>query len=208
VSTRIPKPRLAMRKEPLQARSRATVDAIIQAGARILGDHGWAGFTTNRVAEKAGVSVGSLYQYFPDKLALIEAVRRHHFDDVLRVIRKAMDRQRPVEEFAEALIDGMIDVHLEHPALHRVMLDEVPGHARSQLAHDAFRTEYLGRYAEAIAPYRRIGKRQRVAEILSSAVEGVIHNAARTGQLKAPELKRELVNLICAYLSQSGRKLA
>jgi len=197
-----------MRKEPLQARSRATVDAIIQAGARILGDHGWAGFTTNRVAEKAGVSIGSLYQYFPDKLALIEAVRRHHFDDVLRVIRKAMDRRRPVKEFAEALVDGMIDVHLEHPALHRVMLDEVPGHARSQLAHDAFRAEYLSRYAEAIAPYRRIGKRQRIAEILASAVEGVIHNAARSGQLKAPELKRELVNLICAYLSQSGRKLA
>ena len=207
MSTRIQKSRLAMRKEPRQARSRATVDAIVQAGARVLGNQGWAGFTTNKVAEVAGVSIGSLYQYFPDKLSLIEAVRSHHFEDVLRVIRKAMDRQKPVTQFAEALVNGMIDAHLEHPALHRVMLDEVPGHADSRVAHDSFRAEYLSRYAAAIAPYRRIAKRQRIAEVLSSAVEGVIHNAARRGQLKSPELKRELVNLICAYLSHSGRKL-
>jgi AcrR family transcriptional regulator len=197
-----------MRKEPRQARSKATVDAIVQAGARVLGDQGWAGFTTNKVAEVAGVSIGSLYQYFPDKLSLIEAVRSHHFEDVLRVIRKAMDRERPVRQFAEALVDGMIDAHLEHPALHRVMLDEVPGHGDASAAHDSFRAEYLSRYAAAIAPYRRIAKRQRIAEVLSSAVEGVIHNAARRGQLKAPELKRELVHLICAYLTQAGRKLA
>ena len=180
----------------------------MQAGARVLGDQGWAGFTTNKVAEVAGVSIGSLYQYFPDKLSLIEAVRGHHFDDVLRVIRQAMDGKKPVRQFAEALIDGMIAAHLEHPALHRVMLDEVPGHDRARIAHDSFRTEYLSRYAAAIAPYHRIAKRQVVAEILSSAVEGVIHNAARSGQLKAPEVKRELVNLICSYLSHSGRKLA
>jgi AcrR family transcriptional regulator len=197
-----------MRKEPRQARSRATVDAIVQAGARVLGDQGWAGFTTNKVAEVAGVSIGSLYQYFPDKLSLIEAVRSHHFEDVLRVIREAMDRQKPVRQFAEALVDGMIDAHLEHPALHRVMLDEVPGHAGSRIAHDSFRAEYLSRYAAAIAPYRRIAQRQRIAEVLSSAVEGVIHNAARRGQLKSPKLNRELVNLICAYLTHSGRKLA
>jgi len=100
----------------------------------------------------------------------------------------------------------MIAAHLEHPALHRVMLDEVPGHAASRTAHDAFRAEYLSRYAAAIAPYRRIAKRPLIAEVLSSAVEGVIHNAARAGQLKSPELKRELVNLICAYLSASGRE--
>jgi AcrR family transcriptional regulator len=197
-----------MRKEPRQARSKATVEAIVQAGARVLGDQGWAGFTTNKVAEVAGVSIGSLYQYFPDKLSLIEAVRSHHFEDVLRVIRKAMDREKPMRQFAEALVDGMIDAHLEHPALHRVMLDEVPGHADARAAHDSFRAEYLSRYAAAIAPYRRIAKRQRIAEVLSSAVEGVIHNAARRGELKAPELKRELVHLICAYLTQAGRKLA
>ena len=194
-----------MRKEPRQARSKATVDAIVQAGARVLGNQVWAGFTTNKVAEVAGVSIGSLYQYFPDKLSLVEAVRSHHFEDVLRVIRKAMDGEKPIRQFAEALVDGMIAAHLEHPALHRVMLDEVPGHAGSRIAHDSFRAEYLSRYAAAIAPYRRIAKRHLIAETLSSAVEGVIHNAARNGQLESPALKRELVDLICAYLSQADQ---
>ena len=70
-----------MRKEPRQARSHATVETIIQAGARILSDKRGAGFTTNKVADLAGVSIGSLYQYFPDKLSLVDAIRRRHLDD-------------------------------------------------------------------------------------------------------------------------------
>jgi AcrR family transcriptional regulator len=180
----------------------------VQAGARVLGDQGWTGFTTNKVAEAAGVSIGSLYQYFPDKLALIEAVRRHHFDDVVRVVHRAMDGEKPLRQFAEALVDGMIDVHLTHAALHRVMLDEVPGQRGTRAAYESFRAEYLGRYEAAIAPYWKRAPRAAVAQVLSAAVEGVIHNAARGGQLEQPELKRELVDLICAYLSHSGRKLA
>jgi AcrR family transcriptional regulator len=197
-----------MRKAPRQARSKALVEAIIQAGARVLGDQGWAGFTTNKVAEAAGVSIGSLYQYFPDKRTLIEAVRQHHFDDMLRVIRRAMEGEKAFNAFAGRLVDGMIDVHLTHAALHRVMLDEVPGHRGTRAAYDSFRTEYLSGYAQAIAPYRKDSEREAVAEVLSAAVEGVIHSAARAGRLEAPELRRELVGLISGYLSQAGRKLA
>ena len=197
-----------VRLVPVQKRSRERYEHILKQAAGLLAEKGSEAFRMSELVERTGVAFGSLYQYFPDKLSLIEAVRSHHFEDVLRVIRKAMDRERPVRQFAEALVDGMIDAHLEHPALHRVMLDEVPGHADARAAHDSFRAEYLSRYAAAIAPYRRIAKRQRIAEVLSSAVEGVIHNAARRGQLKAPELKRELVHLICAYLTQAGRKLA
>src|SRR5882757_8447655 len=95
MSTRIPKSPATMRKEPRQARSRATVEAIVQAGAHVLGDRGWSGFTTNEVASVAGASIGSLYQYFPNKLALIAAIRRKHFDDVLAVqIGRASCRER------------------------------------------------------------------------------------------------------------------
>nr|WP_246451077.1 TetR/AcrR family transcriptional regulator [Rhizobium paranaense] len=116
-----------MRKEPSQARSRATVDAIIEAGARILGDHGWACFTTNTVAAVAGISIGSLYQYFPDKLSLVEAIRRRHFDEVLTVLRQATASDLPLQRSVEALVQGMIDAHSVNPELHRVLLDEVPG---------------------------------------------------------------------------------
>ena len=90
LATRITRPSGAMRKRPQQARSRATIDAILDAAAHILGERGWAGLTTNAVAEAAGASIGSLYQYFPDKLALIDAVRRRHFDDHRERLRGAV----------------------------------------------------------------------------------------------------------------------
>jgi AcrR family transcriptional regulator len=191
-----------MRKQPRQARSIATVEAIIEAGAHILSELGWAGFTTNKVAEAAGVSIGSLYQYFPDKLALIEAIRRRHFDHVLSVISEAAAEEKPLKRFARELVRGMIAAHSIHPKLHQVLLDEAPGDRGSRAAHAAFQSRYLDNYAAAVAQYRRRRKdTETVARVLSSAVEGVIHNAARRGMLEAPELQKQLVELICAYLS-------
>ncbi|WP_083196712.1 TetR/AcrR family transcriptional regulator [Rhizobium sp. AC27/96] len=203
MSTRIGKSGAPMRKEPSQARSRATVDAILEAGARILGDRGWAGFTTNAVAAVAGISIGSLYQYFPDKLSLVEAIRRRHFDDVLAVMRKAMAGDLPLQQRAEALVEGMIDAHNINPELHRVLLDEAPGYDGSRLAHDAFLAEYQSHYRDFVIAHRsgRKGPGDDVlAQLLSGAVEGVIHSAARKRTLGSPELKKELARMICSYL--------
>jgi AcrR family transcriptional regulator len=192
-----------MRKEPSQARSRATVDAIIQAGARVLADRGWAGFTTNGVADVAGVSIGSLYQYFPDKLSLVEAIRRHHFDEVLAVVRGTRKGDRSLSQHVEALVQGMIEAHSVNADLHRVLLDEVPGYDGSRRAHDAFLAEYQDHYKAFVAAYGNSGSGSNagiVAQLLSGAVEGVIHSAARKGILSSPELKQELIWMICAYL--------
>jgi AcrR family transcriptional regulator len=205
MSTRIPKPRANMRKEPRQARSRATVEAIIQAGAHVLGDQGWSGFTTNEVADVAGVSIGSLYQYFPNKLALIEAIRRKHFDDVLAVLQQAGESRNSPEQLVDDLVHGMISVHCINPALHRVLLD-LPNLEGSRSAYDEFHAEYLRRYRVVITAHRnrRGGAADGfAAQVLSSAVEGVIHNAARRGTLKLPELKQELRKLVCCYLSRA-----
>ncbi|MEF0939042.1 TetR/AcrR family transcriptional regulator [Rhizobium sp. BR 362] len=208
MSTRIKRPRSPMRKEPSQARLRATVDAIIEAGARILGDRGWAGFTTNTVAVVAGVSIGSLYQYFPDKLSLVKAIRRRHFDEVLAVLRQATASDLPLQQSVEALVQGMIDAHNVNPELHRVLLDEVPGLEGSRSAHDAFVADYQNRYRDFVAAHRGAdaGPSDDVlAQLLSGAVEGVIHNGARKGTLDSPELKQELVKMICSYLSCTDR---
>ncbi|MEO9385715.1 TetR/AcrR family transcriptional regulator [Chromobacterium phragmitis] len=196
VSTRIPGAAAAMRKAPRQARSRAMVDAIVEAGARVLDARGWAGFTTNEVAGVAGVSIGSLYQYFPDKTALVDAIRRRHFDAVLAVLRSAIDgRAAP-----EALVDGMIAIHRDFPALHRVLLD-LPNPYASEAAHQAFQDEYLRLYGVVVARHRGPDDADGLAaHLLSSAIEGVIHNAARRGLLAEPGLRRELLVLICAYL--------
>jgi len=197
-----------MRREPSQARSRATVDAIVEAGARVLADRGWGGFTTNAAAAVAGISIGSLYQYFPDKISLVEAIRRRHFDEVLMVLRQATISGVPLQQGVDALVQGMIDVHGINPELHRVLLDEVPGLEGSRSAHDAFLADYQSHYRDFVGAHRgvRAGPSDDVlAQLLSSVVEGVIHNGARKGTLNAPELKQELVKMICSYLNDADR---
>lgn len=205
MSTRVPAPRSSMRKEPRQARSRATVEIIVRAGARVLGGRGWAGFTTNEVAEVAGVSIGSLYQYFPDKLALVDAIRHRHLEDVLAVMRSLGQDGQPLDQLVDELVDGMIAAHGVHPSLHRVLLDEVPGGAGSRSAHRAFEAEYLERYRAlvALSSRRDDPSLEVVVQVLSAAVEGVIHKAARTKTLKSAELRRELVAMAHSYLAQA-----
>ena len=137
------------------------------------------------------------------------AIRRRHFDQVLAVISDAAADEKPLRQFARELTRGMIAAHSIHPTLHQVLLDEAPGDRGSRAAHAAFQSRYLEHYAAAVAQYRRRTKdTETVARVLSSAVEGVIHNAARRGMLEAPELQKQLVDLICAYLSGQHRAAA
>src|SRR5690348_2503051 len=86
-----PKARTAPRKKPQQERSRATIDAILTATTRILVRDGFDHASTNRIAEAAGVSIGSLYQYFPSKEALVAALVERHIEEMTREIVVAMD---------------------------------------------------------------------------------------------------------------------
>lgn len=203
MSTRIAKQQSVMRKEPRQARSRATVDAIVQAGARILSDEGWAGFTTNRVAELAGVSIGSLYQYFPDKLSLVDAIRHRHLDDSMAVMRRVRADGVLPAEFAAQLVRAVVAAHSVHPGLHRVLLDEAPSSEEYRNPGSAFEIEYLSYYANAVATYRMRQSTSAdhvAARVISDAIDGVIHNAARRGALDDTAMHRELVRLIALYL--------
>jgi AcrR family transcriptional regulator len=164
--------------------------------AHILGRRGWAGLTTNGVAEAAGVSIGSLYQYFPNKLALVQAVRRH-FEDVLTALRAADDASKPPAQRIEAVVEGMIGLHSHNPAVHHTLLEETPRSRESRAAHDKFETEYMRRYEALISASpraRRFGSPSIAAQVVSAAIAGVVHDAARRGTLASPALKRELVH--------------
>jgi AcrR family transcriptional regulator len=207
LATRIPAPADAIRKEPRQARSRATIAAILDAAAHILGERGWAGITTNGVAETAGVSIGSLYQYFPNKLALVEAVRRRHFDEVLAVLRAAADSAMPRARRIAAFVDGTIAVHSRYPAAHRVLLEEAPHGKEAAATHRLFETEYQkGCAAFFAANARGSAAHPRIAaQVLAAAVAGVVHDAARQEMLDSPALRQELIALVESRL---GRRSA
>lgn len=196
-----------MRKEPRQARSRATVGTIIEAGARILSDEGWAAFTTNRIAELAGVSIGSLYQYFPDKLSLVDAIRHRHLEDGMAVMRGVSADGLSPAEFAARLVRAVVAAHRVHPGLHRVLLDEAPSSEEYRNPHSEFEIEYLSHYAQAVATYRKRAPTEadRVAgRVISDAIDGVVHNAARRGEIDDPAMQSELVRLVSLYLDDEG----
>jgi AcrR family transcriptional regulator len=169
------------------------VATIVEAATRILGTRGWARFTTNEVAQVAGISVGSLYQYFPHKLALAEAIRQHHLDAVLGVLAASADAATRDDSVAR-LVDGVIAAHAVDPALHRVLLEDVPLVDRSIYA--AFEEAYQCRYRAVV------GGDAMAGHVLSAAVEGVVHAAARHGQLASPRLKAELGHLVRGYLRE------
>jgi len=105
-----------------------TVEALIQATARILEQDGREALTTNRLAQVAGVSVGSLYQYFPNKESLLaEVKRRFDLDFTLRITSQlGRFAQRPLPEAVRAFVHFLIAIHAENPRLHNEVAAEVP----------------------------------------------------------------------------------
>lgn len=132
----MPQDPFSPRKEPRQARSRVLVDAIVGAAGRILPRLGFDELTTHQLAEVAGVSVGSLYQYFPTKEAIIATlIERRAEADVARV-SELLDELRglPLREVIARTVSDMIELHRSAGPLYRVMLPlvvRVPGTATS-----------------------------------------------------------------------------
>src|SRR6516165_8311485 len=116
------------RKLASQERSRATVEALIEATARVLIREGYDRASTNRIAELAGVSIGSLYQYFPSKEALVAAVIDRHTQEISEVTRNALVKAaaRPIEVAAREFVSVAIDAHRVNPKLHGVLAEQVP----------------------------------------------------------------------------------
>lgn len=116
------------RKLASQDRSRQTVDTILEATTRVLIREGYDRASTNKIAAVAGVSVGSLYQYFPSKEALVAAVSERHSQEVLRLMRSTLAQVTacPIEAAAREFVSAAINAHRVNPKLHRVLAEEVP----------------------------------------------------------------------------------
>jgi AcrR family transcriptional regulator len=208
LATRVSEASRTLRRRPRQARSRDTVEVLVEAGARVLAGKGWSGFTTNEVAATAGVSIGSLYQYFPNKLALLDAVRNRHLDHVLAVFDGASCAGADVATRVTALVDGMIEAHCRYPGLHRALLDEAPQADAHTVAERTFQIAHRERMRAFVATatgVSRPGGRDAVASILGAALEGMVHEAARHGADDLAPCRSEIVRLVVAYLTETRR---
>jgi AcrR family transcriptional regulator len=104
------------------------VDTLLAATARVLVKEGYDRASTNKIADAAGVSIGSLYQYFPTKEALVAAVIHRHMNEMMEVIQASFIRvaSLPLAEAVRELVKVMIDAHRLEPKLHRVLVEQIP----------------------------------------------------------------------------------
>lgn len=195
---------LKLRKTPSQERAKVTVEAILEAGAYILIRDGWEKFTTNNVAERAGVNIASLYQYFPNKEAIVAELQRRHIEkgraaapDMVTQLRS----QPNLRAALKILIDGAVTEHRINPRLHKVFTEELP--RASRRVHGERDKQLIGFLANILEPYAIQVPDLDIALFLFRVVgHAAIHEAAseRPDLLDNPLFTEELITLIERYL--------
>ncbi|NVB84445.1 MAG: TetR family transcriptional regulator [Kofleriaceae bacterium] len=198
--------RTTPRKRPRQARSKATVDTILEATTRVLVKQGFDSLSTNAVAAAAGVSIGSLYQYFPNKEALVSALIDRHMEQMNTSILAELTRvaKLPIAEAARAVIELTIKAHAIDPELHRVLTEQVP--RIGKLARLRELDEICHRMIAGLLAARKdelaIRDPDLAAFILVSTIESIVHRAALLypSRLRDPRLVDEATVLVTRYL--------
>jgi AcrR family transcriptional regulator len=148
------------RRRPLQARSKAMVERILDAAAQVLAHGGYAQMSTNRVAEVAGVSVGSLYRYFSDKDEIFETLRVRASEAILHDLTSAIAEaaRRPAREGVRAVVAALVDALEEHGAVVGALVSEVPLGTQSNVLPEiergltTFTRIYVARQLPDVAP--------------------------------------------------------
>lgn len=199
----MPKPKLSARKMPRQSRSRETVEAILTATADILTRRGYAGLTTNHIAERAGVNIASLYQYFPGKDAIVAELRRRHGAAARTAVRQilATETAPDLESALRRLVAVGVAEHAGAPALHQAFTDALP-HLRT--------SDIAAADAPTFVAFRRLLERTAAGVpdldlamwVVATAAGAIIHRAAveRPDDLASGVIADELVTLLDRYL--------
>jgi AcrR family transcriptional regulator len=196
---------LKPRKAPVQARSSATIETLHLAAIQVLTKEGLGRCTTTRIAERAGISVGSLYQYYPNRDALLTTVLKEHLGFVAGSVERACQAHhgKPVKEMASALVTAFLTAKLRDPAKSKALFAFAQERGGSRLAA-RHRAEMASAIAAMLvsAPDVRLADTAFTAVMALSAMNGPVQ-AVLEGRA-APEfvetLERELVLLVSAYL--------
>jgi AcrR family transcriptional regulator len=200
------RPATTARKTATQERSKATVDALLDATARVLVREGYDRASTNKIAVAAGVSIGSLYQYYPSKEALVAAVIERHTGEMMDLVRTSLVRvaNLPLAEAARELVRVMIDAHRIEPKLHRVLVEQAPrvGNMEAIERVDEDALSLVRAYLEAHPDEVRVTDLGMAAFLAVSSVEAMTHIAVlrRPELLEDPRFVDEVAALVVRYL--------
>lgn len=193
------------RKSARQTRAQVTVDAILEAAARLFADGGLERVTTTRIADLAGVSVGSLYQYFPNKEAVLaelaRRLERRTRAQLVEILRSSTEL--PLDATAARVVDAMLD-GIGGLAFRRALLQEVPSAWKDDTS-DEVDAEMRQHVRDLLASRRDVrgGEHQLMAWVIAHAVEGVVEATVRAAPelVALPEFRAELIELARRYLT-------
>jgi AcrR family transcriptional regulator len=196
------------RKQPQQDRSRVTVEAILEATTHILTAEGYEKANTNRIAKRAGISIGSLYQYFPNKESLMAALIEQHSNEMAELVETKLNNlfDSPLEIVVPELIRAVIAAHAINPRLHQVLSEEIPRlgkliqmeQAQARIAQ--ILRSYLNRWSDSIEPQNL----EMTVFILCRTVDALSHAAVieYPDFVKDDRFEREVSNLLLSYLNK------
>ena len=198
------------RKIPKQKRSKATVDAILEATAQLLLTAGISGLTTNKVAEKAGVSIGSLYQYFPNKNSLIAALIENHVDLEVRVLSEVLMRYQHDDDITliRAIVRTLLQVHEDDFPLSKILHEQVSHVECREALRKATRLfeEWGFHLLKNRHPHQPEAQLKAQAFVLVNTLDAVVQNALieQTEMLGEPYLEDELVRILTFCLKPAS----
>jgi AcrR family transcriptional regulator len=192
----------SLRKKPVQARARATVDAILQAATYILAKEGPRKLTTNRIAERAGVNIASVYQYFPNKVAILAQLQTLHRTRIQQLpshISSSPQAQSNLRSLLRAVIEAVLKEHEDSADPNLGCANNLPGDKldvdRSQSMEES--------WEDLVRPFTHGLPDAALAMFIARhAVHAVIHQTVSTcpGLLRNPMFADELIMLLERYL--------
>jgi AcrR family transcriptional regulator len=197
---------LAPRKTPRQERARVTVEAILGAAARILESDGPDALNTNRIAADAGVSVGSLYQYFPNKDAILVALLENHTERMMGILEDTVRTlvDAPIHVAVRTYVRAMLEAHALEPKLHRALVQVALSRVDVQelLSMERRAADLVLAWLTVHAERVKVRDLRTASFILVSAVEATTHRALleRVDTIHSGALEHELCALVLRYL--------
>jgi AcrR family transcriptional regulator len=205
-----PNARISSRKQPQQARSTELVSAILEAAVQVLAKEGAQRFTTARVAEKAGVSVGSLYQYFPNKAAILFRLQSDEWRQTSEMLRGILaDPARPPLERLRTLVHAFIRSECDEAAV-RVALDDAaplyrdaPEARKARESGDRTIQIFMKEALPAISKADRALAGDLITTTLSAVGKHFSGSPRKPAEIEA--YAEAMADMLCAYLKDIRR---
>lgn len=203
------------RRSPTQERSRFTVEAILDAAVQVFEKHGYAAGTTARIAERAGVSVGSLYQYFPNKDAILVALADQHiaecYEQANQVFTQVQTIECPLDQSLRLIVGGFIELHAINPQVHQLLYEEVVLPAEIQEKLMVVLQTITEQVRQLLAQYNVIRKEDldMTAYIIVQIAEHLTHQLVLHPPYKmtAEAQVEEVVRVLQGYIQQQSAQL-